>query len=64
MDIKLMAQLHPGLGVQSGIMYNDNTGKSRWILTRFLRIYVRVPNGDGYRAGSLYRAIDAGRNKP
>lgn len=59
MDIQLMAQLHPGLGVQSGIMYNDNTGKSRWILTRFLRIYV-----PGFQtvmdtgAGSLYRAID------
>ncbi len=59
MDIQLMAQLHPGLGVQSGIMYNDNTGKSRWILTRFLRIYV-----PGFQtvmdtgAGSLYREID------
>ena len=40
MDMQVMAQLHPGLGVQSGIMYENNTGKSRYILTRFLRITV------------------------
>ncbi len=56
MNIQLMAQLHPGLGVQSGIMYDDNTGKSQWILTRFLRIFVP----DFYtvaanNAGGLYR---------
>ena len=57
MNIQVMSQLDPGLGVQSGIMYNENTGKSRWILTRFLRIYV-----DGFTtvidndAGSLYRS--------
>ena len=59
MNIQVMAQLHPGLGVQSGIMYDDNTGKCRWILTRFLRIYVpgfqTVMDTD---AGSLYREID------
>ena len=37
LDIQVMAQLHPGLGVQTGIMYEHNTGKSQWILTRFLR---------------------------
>lgn len=56
MDIQVMAQLHPGLGVQTGIMYENNTGKSRWILTRFLRITVPgfetvLDNG----AGGLYR---------
>ena len=59
MNIQLMAQLHPGLGVQSGIMYEDNTGKSQWILTRFLRIY--VPGFETVMdtgAGSLYRRID------
>jgi len=60
MNIQVMAQLHPGLGVQSGIMYEDNTGKSRWILTRFLRIYVPdfVTVTDN-SAGGLYRsAVD------
>jgi hypothetical protein len=59
MNIQVMAQLHPGLGVQSGIMYDGNTGRSRWILTRFLRIYVpgfqTVMDTD---AGSLYRLTD------
>ena len=53
MDIQVMSQLHPGLGVQSGIMYENNTGKSRWILTRFLRISVpgfeTVTDNDGGR---------------
>ncbi len=59
MDIQVMAQLHPGLGVQSGIMYENNTGKSRWILTRFLRI--SVPGFETVTdnmAGGLYKKID------
>ncbi|MFH1513522.1 MAG: hypothetical protein ABIG45_09240 [Bacillota bacterium] len=57
LDIQVMAQLHPGLGVQSGIMYENNTGKSRFILTRFLRI--TVPGFETVMdnaAGGLYRA--------
>ena len=57
LELQVMAQLHPGLGVQTGIMYEDNTGKCQWILTRFLRIYVPdfktvIDN----TAGSLYRS--------
>ncbi len=53
MDIQVMAQLDPGLGIQSGIMFNDNTGKCRWILTKHLRITVPdfisvAENSEGY----------------
>lgn len=57
LDIQVMAQLDPGLGVETGIMYNDNTGKCRWILTRFLRI--TVPDFEtvlNNKAGALYRS--------
>ncbi len=59
MEIQVMAQLHPGLGVQSGIMYENNTGKCRWILTRFLRIYMTgFETVTDNMAGGLYKKID------
>ena len=53
LELQVMAQLDPGLGIQSGIMYKNNTGKSRWILTRHLRIKVPhfetvMENAEGY----------------
>lgn len=58
MSYSLAEALHPGLGVQSGWMTTETTGKSRWILTDQLKCplsdYENVLDTGDYK---LYRRI-------
>lgn len=58
MSYSLARGLHPGLGIQSGWMTTENTGKSRWILTDQLKCplndYENVLDTGDYK---LYRRI-------
>lgn len=60
--LETLTALPPGMGVQSGWFTADTVGKSRWILTDYLKIPL-----EGYElvlknaAGSVYRRVDAFR---
>ncbi len=58
-SLATVALLDPGMGIQSGWFTESNVGKSRWILTDYLKIPL-----EGYelvlknKAGSVYRRLD------
>ena len=58
--LETVTALHPGLGLQTGWFTPESIGKSRWILTDFLKTPL-----EGYElvfknsAGSVYRLLDA-----
>ncbi len=39
-DLQMYTQLHPGLGLETGWFDTDTTGKSKWILTDYLKCVV------------------------
>jgi len=59
-SLETVATLNPALGIETGWFTEDNVGRSRWILTDYLKIPL-----EGYelvlknKSGSVYRLADA-----